>query len=148
MFFTWHKFCLYVAVSTNHKVNILKSSQMHLNYQERAGLPFFGKTGRLAMGWACYLNQWRYPILEEIFESIAATRVDILNEWFATISQISKSASASGSQLQGVAQAADQMRASLGELNFAVASSREGAQKLRLLVNQFQITETPHRKKA
>jgi hypothetical protein len=40
-----------------------------------------------------------------------------------------------------VAEAADRMSASLGELNFAIAGSREGAQKLRLLVNQFQITD-------
>lgn len=60
---------------------MLKSQQMNLTPQERSGLPLFGKTGRLAMGWACYLNQWRYPILEEIFESIATTRVRLLSEW-------------------------------------------------------------------
>ncbi len=60
---------------------MLKSQQMNLTDSEMAWLPFLGKTGSLAMGWACYLNKWRYPILEEIFESIATTRVRILNEW-------------------------------------------------------------------
>jgi len=60
---------------------MLKSQQMNLTDSEMAWLPYFGKTGSLAMGWACYLNKWRYPILEEIFESIATTRVRILNEW-------------------------------------------------------------------
>lgn len=60
---------------------MLKSQQMNLTHNEMSWLPNFGKTGRLAMGWACYLNKWRYPILEEIFESIATTRVRILTEW-------------------------------------------------------------------
>lgn len=60
---------------------MLKSQQMNLTDNETAWLPYWGKTGRLAMGWACYLNKWRYPILEEIFETIATTRVRILNEW-------------------------------------------------------------------
>ncbi len=54
---------------------------MNLTNNEMAWLSYLGKTGRLAMGWACYLNKWRYPIIEEIFESIASTRVRILNEW-------------------------------------------------------------------
>ncbi|MFA6921803.1 MAG: methyl-accepting chemotaxis protein [Gallionella sp.] len=54
---------------------------MNLTGKELAWLPFLGKTGRIAMGWACYLNKWRYPILEEIFASIAGTRVRILTEW-------------------------------------------------------------------
>lgn len=72
---------------------MLKSQQMNLTDSERSWLPYFGKTGRLAMGWACYLNKWRYPILEEIFESIATTRVRILTEWteqkWSTLSGIS-----------------------------------------------------------
>lgn len=72
---------------------MLKSLQMNLTCNERSWLPFFGKTGRMAMGWACYLNTWRYPILEEIFESIATTRVRILTEWteqkWSTLSALS-----------------------------------------------------------
>lgn len=60
---------------------MLKSRQMNLTDNEMSWLPYFGKTGRLAMGWACHFNKWRYPILEEIFESIATTRVRILTEW-------------------------------------------------------------------
>ncbi len=66
---------------------------------------------------------------------------EIVERMFATIAQISMSASASGSKVQGVARAADLMGDSLGDLNFAIASSREGAEKLRLLVNQFEITD-------
>jgi methyl-accepting chemotaxis protein len=65
----------------------------------------------------------------------------IVERMFATIAQIAQSSAGSGSKVQGVAKAADTMSASLGELNFAIASSREGAQKLRLLVNQFQTTD-------
>lgn len=60
---------------------MLKSKQMNLTSSELAWLPMLGKTGRLAMGWACHLNNWRYPILEEIFDTIANTRVRILTEW-------------------------------------------------------------------
>ena len=72
---------------------MLKSRQMNLTDSEKKWLPYRGKTGRIAMGWACYLNKWRYPILEEIFESFAATRVRILTEWteqkWSTLSAIS-----------------------------------------------------------
>ncbi|OGS90062.1 MAG: chemotaxis protein [Gallionellales bacterium GWA2_59_43] len=60
---------------------MLRSQQMNLSDSEKAWLPWFGRMGRLAMGWACYLNKWRYSILEEIFETIATTRVRILTEW-------------------------------------------------------------------
>jgi methyl-accepting chemotaxis protein len=66
---------------------------------------------------------------------------EIVERMFATIAQIAQSSSGSGSKVQGVAKAADLMSESLGELNFVIASSREGAQKLRLLVNQFQTTD-------
>jgi len=72
---------------------MLKSQQMNLTGDERSWLPYLGKTGSVAMSWACYLNKWRYPILEEIFESIATTRVRILTEWteqkWSTLSGIS-----------------------------------------------------------
>jgi methyl-accepting chemotaxis protein len=72
---------------------MLKSRQMNLAGNEKDWLPYLGKTGRAAMGWACFLNKWRYPILEEIFESIAATRVRILTEWaeqkWSTLSSMS-----------------------------------------------------------
>lgn len=37
---------------------MLKSEQMNLTDNEMAWLPNMGKTGRLAMSWACYLNKW------------------------------------------------------------------------------------------
>lgn len=60
---------------------MLKSGKMQLTDQERGWLPWFGKTGKLAMGWACRINRRRYPILEQTFEGIAATRVKILKGW-------------------------------------------------------------------
>lgn len=60
---------------------MLKSGLMHLSHAERRWLPWFGKTGKLAMGWACYVNRRRYPVLEQTFEGIAATRVKILTVW-------------------------------------------------------------------
>ncbi len=66
---------------TEMPIDMLKSKNMNLSESEMNWLPYLGKTGRLNMGWACKLNEWRYPILEEIFESISTTRVRILREW-------------------------------------------------------------------
>ncbi|HWV16952.1 MAG TPA: methyl-accepting chemotaxis protein [Rhodocyclaceae bacterium] len=60
---------------------MLKSTQMALSKQEQDWLPWFGKLGKLAMGWSCYLNQSRYPVIESTFEGIAATRVKLLQGW-------------------------------------------------------------------
>jgi methyl-accepting chemotaxis protein len=79
--------------------------------------------------------------LAEASASDNSGSAEIIERMFATISQISLSASESGSKVQGVARTADLMSAAVGELNFAIASNREGTQKLRLLVNQFQITD-------
>ncbi len=62
---------------------MLKSERMQLSWKERHWLPWFGKTGKLAMRWACFLNQTRYPVLEHTFEGIAANRVQILTHWAA-----------------------------------------------------------------
>ncbi len=62
----------------------LKSRRMALTPAERHWLPWFGKTGKLAMGWACWLNRHRYPAIERTFESIAATRVRLLEDWTRT----------------------------------------------------------------
>jgi methyl-accepting chemotaxis protein len=59
----------------------LKSRQMNLSPAEKHWLPWLGKTGKLAMRWACRINRKRYPVLEQTFEGIAATRVRILTEW-------------------------------------------------------------------
>lgn len=59
----------------------LKSEQMNLSGRERRWLNWFGRNGKLAQGWACWLNRRRYPIMEQAFESIAATRINILHQW-------------------------------------------------------------------
>ncbi len=58
-----------------------KSLSMPLSAAEQHWLPWFGKTGKLAMRWSCMLNRHRYAALEQVFSSIAATRVEILQRW-------------------------------------------------------------------
>jgi methyl-accepting chemotaxis protein len=60
---------------------MLKSQQMNLSSSEKHWLPWFGKTGKLTMRWACYLNERRYAVLEETFEGIASKRVKMLRGW-------------------------------------------------------------------
>lgn len=59
----------------------LQSTLMPLSPEERRWLPWFGKTGKLTMGWACWINRHRYPIMEQAFESIANTRIKLLEQW-------------------------------------------------------------------
>lgn len=59
----------------------LRSEQMQLSAQERSWLNWFGKAGKLKMGWACRLNRSRYPLMEQAFESIASTRMKLLQQW-------------------------------------------------------------------
>lgn len=59
----------------------LQSDTMQLSPTERGWLNWKGKTGKLAMGWACWLNRNRYTIMEQTFESIANTRKKILQQW-------------------------------------------------------------------
>jgi methyl-accepting chemotaxis protein len=54
---------------------------MNLSAAERGWLPWFGKTGRLAMGWACWLNRGLAAELEQTFEGIAQTRMKGLQQW-------------------------------------------------------------------
>jgi methyl-accepting chemotaxis protein len=60
---------------------MLQSEKMALSAQERAWLPTFGKTGKLRMRWATYLNRHRCARLETAFEGFAATRVRLLQGW-------------------------------------------------------------------
>jgi methyl-accepting chemotaxis protein len=57
------------------------SDAMHLSISEKHWLPWWGKTGKLAMRWACWLNRRRTQPLEVAFEGIAQTRVRILQDW-------------------------------------------------------------------
>lgn len=59
----------------------MKSHLMHLSDKEKAWLPWFGHTGKLALGWSCYLNRDTYADVERTFEGIANTRVKLLNTW-------------------------------------------------------------------
>lgn len=54
---------------------------MQLSSTEKGWLPWFGKTGKFSMGWACRLNRASYPQIEQTFEAIAQTRVRLLHDW-------------------------------------------------------------------
>ncbi|MEX5685750.1 methyl-accepting chemotaxis protein [Pseudomonas silesiensis] len=59
----------------------LSSNAMALSPSEKSWLPWFGKTGKIAMGWSCRLNRSAYPVIEQTFEAIAETRVQLLHNW-------------------------------------------------------------------
>tara|TARA_R110000868_G_scaffold41077_10_gene140869 strand:+ start:4655 stop:6802 length:2148 start_codon:yes stop_codon:yes gene_type:complete len=59
----------------------LRSDEMNLSGAERRWLPWLAGTGKLTMGWACWINNNRYAQLETIFDSLAATRVRLLQQW-------------------------------------------------------------------
>jgi methyl-accepting chemotaxis protein len=54
---------------------------MQLSAKERSWLSWFGANGKLALGYSCYLNKSTYSIVEQTFEGIAATRVQLLKMW-------------------------------------------------------------------
>ncbi|MBC3482722.1 methyl-accepting chemotaxis protein [Pseudomonas sp. SWRI77] len=59
----------------------LSSSSMQLSSSERGWLPWFGKAGKFSMRWACRLNRSNYVEIEQTFEAIAQTRVQLLHNW-------------------------------------------------------------------
>ncbi|WCM54389.1 methyl-accepting chemotaxis protein [Pseudomonas sp. WJP1] len=59
----------------------LSSNFMPLSASEKRWLPWFGKTGKVRMGWSCWLNRSAYPVIEQTFEAIAETRVQLLQNW-------------------------------------------------------------------
>ncbi|MDH1732105.1 methyl-accepting chemotaxis protein [Pseudomonas chengduensis] len=59
----------------------LRSHQMNFTGQERRWLPWFGKTGKLAMRWSCLLNAGQVARVEKTFAGLAQTRVDLLVNW-------------------------------------------------------------------
>ena len=59
----------------------LRSHQMNFTGQERRWLPWFGKTGKLAMRWSCMLNAGQIERVEKTFAGLAQTRVDLLTNW-------------------------------------------------------------------
>jgi methyl-accepting chemotaxis protein len=54
---------------------------MRLAPGEKRWLPWFGKTGKMAMGWSCRINRSAYPVIEQTFEAIAETRAQLLHDW-------------------------------------------------------------------
>ena len=59
----------------------LQSEKMALNHEERHWLPWFGKTGKLTMRWACHCNRDRLTAMESAFNSFAQTRKELLTQW-------------------------------------------------------------------
>lgn len=59
----------------------LKSGDMSLSAAEKNWLPWFGINGKISLGWSCFLNKDKYPIIEKTFEGIAKTRVSLLTNW-------------------------------------------------------------------
>ena len=59
----------------------LASNAMQLSSGEKRWLPWFGKTGKIAMSWSCWLNKPAYTVVEQTFEAIADTRVRLLHNW-------------------------------------------------------------------
>ncbi|TFY86045.1 methyl-accepting chemotaxis protein [Pseudomonas nabeulensis] len=59
----------------------LLSHSMQLSTGEKRWLPWFGKTGKITMGWSCWLNQSAYPVIEQTFEAITETRLQLLQNW-------------------------------------------------------------------
>lgn len=59
----------------------LKSDLMNLTDKERRWLPWWGGSGKLAMGWSCYLNRGMYETNEQVFENLARTRKEALTSW-------------------------------------------------------------------
>jgi len=59
----------------------LKSYETDFSSAERRWLPWLGMTGKLRMGWSCWLNRGTYPVVEKTFEGIANTRRQHLIHW-------------------------------------------------------------------
>lgn len=59
----------------------LASNAMQLSSGEKRWLPWFGKTGKIAMSWSYWLNKSACGVLEQTFEAIAETRVRLLHNW-------------------------------------------------------------------
>ncbi|MDP2285972.1 MAG: methyl-accepting chemotaxis protein [Pseudohongiella sp.] len=54
---------------------------MQLDPNEKHWLPVFGKTGKLQMRWNWAINQQHLPLVQSIFENLAISRKQILEDW-------------------------------------------------------------------
>ena len=59
----------------------LRSHTMNFHGSERRWLPWFGKTGKLAMRWSCLLNAGQAAQVEKTFSGLARSRVELLENW-------------------------------------------------------------------
>lgn len=59
----------------------LRSHRMDFKGREQRWLPWFGKTGKLAMRWSWFLNAGQAERVEKTFSGLASTRVDLLVNW-------------------------------------------------------------------
>lgn len=48
---------------------------------EKNWLKWWGKNGRLSLGWSCWLNKHRLSLMEQTFDSIANTRILLMHQW-------------------------------------------------------------------
>ncbi len=80
---SWRSTCYHFAIVMSRMVKImsLSSGSMQLSSAEKHWLPWFGKTGKLSMRWSCGLNRSTYPVIEQTFEAIAQTRMQLLQSW-------------------------------------------------------------------
>src|SRR5690606_7477719 len=62
----------------------MKSHDMHLSAAERRWLPWWGRNGKLALGWSCLINRAMYPVVEKIFDGIANSRRNHILLWVNT----------------------------------------------------------------
>jgi hypothetical protein len=102
---------------------------MNLSTTELGWLAWFGKTGKIAMGCACFLNRNHYSSVEKTFEAIATTRSRILMH-------------GSNTQWEHLANLADitKMKHSVDALNKSGDQVKITAGKLHKLTGQFQVS--------
>lgn len=65
-------------------MTVLQSHHMNLSSAEKRWLPFLGSNSKFKLGWSCFLNRELYPVMEQVFEGIADTRVKLLFNWTET----------------------------------------------------------------
>ncbi|WP_051822759.1 methyl-accepting chemotaxis protein [Desulfonatronum thiodismutans] len=59
----------------------MESRKMALSSEERRWLPWRGPNGKISLGWSCFVNKYRYPVVERTFDGIACTRARELQDW-------------------------------------------------------------------
>ena len=57
------------------------NSTMNLTDRELSWLPWLGPNGKLALAYSCFVNKSTYSAVEQTFQGIAQTRVQLLQMW-------------------------------------------------------------------